>query len=177
RLQLQRPDPGGIEADVATDAVAFDVSDVAPYRDIAAHALDAQRTLDVLDRHVSGHGLDLVRPAHAADAQVTVHRLGVDGAFARDGDVKVDTETLAAEEIDPAAFLLIEVGFYAELVAVLLHADIEVLEQTLRAVLARRAHALRRDDDDLARLPHADARLAGNVAHAQTRHALEGELA
>src|SRR5207248_9470441 len=36
RLQLQRSDAGGIEADVAADAVALDVSDVAPYRDVAA---------------------------------------------------------------------------------------------------------------------------------------------
>ena len=105
-------------------------------------------------------------PAQAVDAEVAVHRLGVDGAFPRDGDVEVDTETLAAEEIDPAAFLLIEMWFHAELVAVLLHADIEVLEQTLRAVLARRAHTLRRYDDDLAGLADADACLAGDVAHA-----------
>src|SRR5439155_13459717 len=95
----------------------------------------------------------------------------------RHGDVEVHAETLATEEIDPAARLFVQMRLDPQLVAVLLHADLEVLQPPLRAVLARRGHVLGRDHADLPRLTHADPRLTWDVAHAKPRHALEDELA
>ena len=63
-----------------------------------------------------------------------------------------------------------------QLLALLIHPDLEVLQEPLGAVLAPGAHALARDDPDLTRgTRRRDRRLSRNVADAQLRRAVERE--
>src|SRR6185503_10002477 len=79
-------------------------------------------------------------------------------------------------EIEPAAFLLVQGRLHEKLVAELLHPPLEVLQQPLRAILAARAHALARDDPDLAgRACRGHRGLPGHVPHLQARRVLEAE--
>src|SRR6185503_1335231 len=161
---------------VTAHGVPFKVADVTSAVDVAADRLQAHGTLHVLEPHVTRDCLDLDRSMNALDGQLTTHGLRVDRAFGGHGDVEVDTEALATEEIEPAAFLLVQVRLHEKLVAALLHPHLEVLQQPLRAILAARADALARDDPDLAgRAGGGDRGLPGHVPHLQARRLLEAE--
>src|SRR5439155_14037233 len=60
---------------------------------------------------------------------------------------------------------------------VLLHPHLDVLEQTLRALLARPANALAGRHVDRAGRADGDLRVPGDVLHVQPRHAAHGEVA
>src|SRR5688572_27650838 len=149
-------------------------------RDVAADGVQqdrAHRRLNVLEAHVPGDRLDLERTPNAFDRDLATHGLRVDRALRRHGDLEVDAESLAAEEIEPPALLLVQVRLDVQLLAALLHPNLKVLQKPLRAVLAPGAHALARDDSDLACCARrGDRCLARNVADAQLRRALESEV-
>src|SRR6266540_3414445 len=175
-VELARAQPSRGDRDVAAHGVPLEMPDVTPAIDVAAHRLQPHRSLHILDPDVARDRLDLDRSTNALDRQFTAYGLRIDRAFGRHRDVEVDAEALAAEEVEPAALLLVEVRLHEKLVTALLHAHLEVLQQPLRAVLAARAHALARDDSDLAgRARRGDGRLAGDVPNAQPRRLLERE--
>ena len=109
------------------------------------------------------------------EVEVAADRLGVDGRLTRDRDLEIDAKALAAEEIEPAALLLVQVRLHEDVVAPLLDANLDVLEQPLRAVGAPALHTLARDDSHLARFADADGRLAGNVLNTKARHPVDRE--
>src|SRR5439155_11510814 len=86
-------------------------------------------------------------------------------------------EAAAPEEVEPAPLLLVQSRLDADLVPVLLDPQLDVLEKTLCALLARAAHDLVRNHLHLAGRARADARLAGDIAHPKPRHAVDLELA
>ena len=108
-VQLRRADAHGVKGDVARNGVPLDVTDVAADRDVAAHALQTERALRVLERDLPRHRLHVHRSADAARDHVAGHGLRVDAALLRDGDVEVHAEALAAEQVDPGALLLVQV--------------------------------------------------------------------
>src|SRR5205823_182711 len=81
-------------------------------------------------------------------------------ALARDRDVEVDGDPAAPEQIRPATVLFVQMGLQDDVVAVLLHPHFTVLEEPLRALLARAAHALACLDPDLAVLADRDLRVS-----------------
>src|SRR5215210_1677791 len=144
--------------------------------DIAADRLQAHRTLHVLEAHVTGDGLYLKWSARALDGELSTHGLRIYCAFGRHRDIEVDAESLPAEEVEPPALLLIKVWLDEKLIPALVHPDLEVLQQALRAVFAAGGHAFARDDFDLARgAEGADRGLTRHVANAKTWRLVEGE--
>ena len=161
--------------DVAADGAAFDGAHVVRALHVAADALDSHRPAQVLDVHVAGDALDPGGTSCPVHVKITADRLGVDRGFTRDGDFEVHTEALTAEQIPPAALLLVEMRLDEYVVAPLLDADLDVLEKTLRAIGAPALDALPCDDPHLAGLSHADGGLAGHVLDLKTRHSLDHE--
>ena len=163
------------DVDIAAHEAAFDGADVVGDLHVTAHALDADRPLHVFDVHVARHALHPRRPARSVEVEIAADCLCVDSRLARHRDLEIDAEALAAEEIEPAALLLVQVRLDEDVVALLLDPNLDVLEQPLRAVGAPALHALARDDSYLARFADANGRLSGNVLHTEARHPVDRE--
>src|SRR5437879_5327531 len=144
RVQLAGADPPA-DVDVATHRAAFDRPHVVGALHVAAHALEPHRPLHVGDVHVAGDALHACRTARAVQVEVPAHRLRVDRGLTWDGDLEIDPEALAPQQVEPGALLLVEVWLDEDVVALLLDADLDVLEQPLRSVGASTLHALGRD--------------------------------
>src|SRR4029077_8639392 len=94
--------------------------------------------------------LRLKRSAGPLELEVAARGVGLEPDLARDRDLEVHGDTAAPEEIGPAAILFVEVRLHSDVVALLVHPHLHVLEQSLRALLARAADALARLDLDRA---------------------------
>src|SRR5438132_493321 len=154
---------------------SFDRADIVGALNVAAHALESHWPLHVGDVHVAGHTLHTSWTARAVQVEVAAHRLRIDGGLTRNRDLEIDAEALAPEQVEPAALLLVEMRLDEDVVALLLDADLHVLEQSLRAVGTSALHALVCDDPHLIGLTDTDGYFAGDVLNAQARHAVYGE--
>src|SRR5437899_391046 len=80
------------DGDVAAHGASFDMADVVAAVHVAAHGLQPQRALHVAQLELARHAADVQRAACPHDAEVAAHRLRLDAALARDGDLEVDAE-------------------------------------------------------------------------------------
>src|SRR4029077_3482029 len=120
--------------------------------------------------------LRLKRSAGPLELEVAARGVGLEPDLARDRDLEVHGDTAAPEEIGPAAILFVEVRLHSDVVALLVHPHLHVLEQSLRALLARAANALARLHLDLAVLADGDLRVARDVPDVQPREVADAEL-
>src|SRR2546423_14784419 len=98
--------------------------------------------------------------------EIPADGLGIDRRFTRHADLEIDPEALAPEEIEPAAFLLVQVRLDEDVVALLLDANFDVLEKALRAICASSLDTLARNNSHLARLSDPDGGLTRHVLDA-----------
>src|SRR4029077_6520565 len=146
-LAAHRDDLGAVQAhplerEIAAHRVRDELAGVVGHDAVAAHGLQAEGTLDVVQPHVARHALRLERPARADELKVAAHGVRFDPDLTRHRDLEVHRDATAAEQIGPPAILLVQVRLEGDVVALLVHAHLDVLEEPLRPLLARTADAL-----------------------------------
>src|SRR5439155_1560617 len=171
RAHVPRRPGAGVEGQIPGDAVGVDHAAATDTVDVPGDGLQTQRSANVLDGDVPRHGLQLDRTLDGPHLDLAARRADANLGAAQDLDGVVDRGAALTEQIHPAALEHVRPLPDTDLVAALLHLDLEVLEDTLSALGAVGIDALARAYDDLVAVRAMHAGLARRILDAQDRAA------